>query len=636
MIPESFVQDLLARIDITDVISRHVTLRKRGANLVGLCPFHGEKTPSFTVSPAKQFYHCFGCGASGNAISFYIQHLGVNFPEAVRMLAREAGLTVPEPNKSPRQRRYEKQQRQVRTIYEQYLQKAQEFYHQQLVQTPAASKYLRQRGLGDDVVQHFKIGWAPNEWQALARVFDNYQANELQEVGLVAQGREGRQYDRFRGRIMFPIRNQRGHTIGFGGRLIVAGEPKYLNSPETTLFSKGQELYGLWEARQDIHRAGFVLVVEGYMDVVSLAQQGFYNAVATLGTATTSQHLQRLTRHTNKIVFCFDADKAGQVAAWRAVEHALPLLRDDLSLHFMFLPQGHDPDSYVQKYGMEAFHVQIEQAVVFSKFFLEQLQKKHNLELVEGRAACVHDALPFLAKLPETNFSKQLCQAFAQQVRLTPSELSQQLKQYISKQRRFAAYRKDQGTSSHPDRAKNITRNAKHRSQGLSSQSVPFHSDQSLSPAKEKYKQTAKTTRSVVPLARRMLRLLVVYPELSAKINTEQLEIIVQSPHLVYVQELIGLINDTGCAHSGAVLQAIDKQSELAAQLKKVSFDVAENEVLPNPQAEWEDALKQIEIESIKDEQLRLIEQSPMGVEEKKRYQLLTRRLAELTTARGI
>ncbi|HLR82379.1 MAG TPA: DNA primase [Paenalcaligenes sp.] len=632
MIPETFVQELLARVDIADVVGRHVSLRKRGANLVGLCPFHGEKTPSFTVSPTKQFYHCFGCGVSGNAISFYIQFLGVSFPEAVRTLAQEVGLQVPQSPKSPEQRRIEKERQKVRTLHEHFLHQAQQFYQGQLRQSLPALNYFRQRGIKTETIQKFDLGWAPDEWQALARVFDNYQRAELLETGLIAEGKEGRRYDRFRGRIIFPIRNHRGVTVGFGGRLIAEGEPKYLNSPETELFSKSNELYGIWESRQGIHQEGYALVVEGYMDVVALSQLGMHNAVATLGTATTDQHLRRLTRFTNKIIFCFDADRAGQQAAWRALEHALGLVRDDLALHFMFLPQGHDPDSYAREYGITAFREYADQAQVFSEFFLQEWSRRHDLDLVEGRSACVHEAIPYLAKLEPNNYGKQLCQAFAQQVRLTIEELEQQIEQYRERQQANRYSRDASAQPASTARGMGAGRDS-NRTASVPARARPEGQPPGI-PRSARHRQ--HTARQVVPLAKRLLHLLVAYPELAAELDAEQLEIIVQSPHLLYVQELISLINDTGCAHGGALLQAADPNSELGMHLQQVTHEADQNEPLPDPRAEWADALKRVEIDCIKAEQLELLARGIHESQTRQRYQFLTRRLAELTTASSI
>ena len=289
MIPESFIQELLARVDVVDVVGRYVQLRKGGANLLGLCPFHNEKSPSFTVSPTKQFYHCFGCGAHGSAITFLMEHTGASFPEAVRTLAASAGMTVPEENRSPRQQQETARRKAEESRHTQVLDAAQAHYLKQLRASPAAIRYLKQRGLTGEIAAHFGLGWSGTDRHGLSQVFPNYEDPTLVESGLVIESEDGRRYDRFRERIMFPIRNARGSLIGFGGRIIGKGEPKYLNSPETPLFSKGQELYGLWEARQAIRQEGQVIVVEGYMDVVGLAQQGIANAVATRPRRITSR-----------------------------------------------------------------------------------------------------------------------------------------------------------------------------------------------------------------------------------------------------------------------------------------------------------------------------------------------------------
>jgi len=310
MIPDSFIQSLLERVDVADVVGRYVQLRKAGANLLGLCPFHNEKSPSFTVSPSKQFYHCFGCGAHGSAIRFLMEHTGANFPEAVRQLADSVGMVVPDEPRGPggRAARVEREQRQAEmSRHSQVLETANAFYRRNLRTAVAAIEYLKARGVSGQIAARYGLGWAGPDRQGLAAAFPEYNDPEfaafLVEAGIVIESDDGRRYDRFRQRVTFPIRNARGHLIGFGGRVIGQGEPKYLNSPETPVFSKGTELYGLWEARQAIRVAGLVVVVEGYMDVVALAQMGVDNAVATLGTATTPQHIQKLLRVTDQIVF---------------------------------------------------------------------------------------------------------------------------------------------------------------------------------------------------------------------------------------------------------------------------------------------------------------------------------------------
>ena len=318
-IPQSFIQELLARTDVVDIVGRHVQLKKGGANFMGLCPFHGEKSPSFSVSPTKQFYHCFGCGKNGNAISFLMDHAGMSFIEAVKDLAQTYGLQVPEEDSTPQEREKAAQQRQKQATLTDVLEKAGEAYRKHLKQSPQAIAYFKGRGLSGEIARQFGLGYAPEGWRTLASVFADYQDPLLVESGLVIhhqdEGQDEKRYDRFRDRVMFPIRNVKGECIGFGGRVLGEGTPKYLNSPETPVFSKGRELYGLFEARQALRDMGYALVTEGYMDVVALAQLGFPNAVATLGTACTTDHVQKLFRFTDAVVFSFDGDAAGRRAA---------------------------------------------------------------------------------------------------------------------------------------------------------------------------------------------------------------------------------------------------------------------------------------------------------------------------------
>ena len=394
MIPQSFIQDLLNRVDIVDVIERYVPLKRAGANYVACCPFHGEKTPSFTVSQTKQFYHCFGCGAHGTAIGFMIEYAGVGFIDAVKDLAQNAGMQVPEiKNERPRGKTEEGDD-----LYEVLLKTAQ-YYRQQLKDAPRAIEYLKKRGLSGEIAKEFGIGYAPNGWQNLQAVFPDYNAKALVAAGLVIQGDEGKRYDRFRDRIMFPIVDQRGHIIGFGGRVLDQGEPKYLNSPETALFEKGRELYGLYQGRRAVRDAGRVIVVEGYMDVVALAQSGIGYAVATLGTATTPTHVQKLLRQAEEVVFCFDGDDAGRRAAWRALENSLEQLVDGKQLSFLFLPQGEDPDTYVRKLGKDAFEKLFGDAKPLSQFLLDELKSRVDINTHEGRARLLQEARPLVKQV---------------------------------------------------------------------------------------------------------------------------------------------------------------------------------------------------------------------------------------------
>ena len=394
MIPNDFIQTLLARADIVSVIDRHVPLKKAGANFAACCPFHSEKTPSFTVSPAKQFYHCFGCGAHGTAIGFLMEYDGKSFPDAVEELARDVGLEVPRVEAPGRAARRDQAEDLSGLLLD-----AARFYRARLKDSPRAIDYLKQRGLTGTVVARFGMGYAPDDWQPLAAAFPDYKDKALETSGLVVGGEAGKRYDRFRDRIMFPIHDSSGRVIGFGGRVLDQGEPKYLNSPETPLFAKGHELYGLFLARPAIRAAGKVVVVEGYMDVVALAQHGVEYVVATLGTATTSVHAQKLLRMTDCVVFCFDGDDAGRRAAWRALENALPALADGKDVRFLFLPEGEDPDDFIRRRGKAAFEELLERAMPLSEFLLAELAARHPPKSAEGGAALVNAAKPLLAQL---------------------------------------------------------------------------------------------------------------------------------------------------------------------------------------------------------------------------------------------
>ncbi len=427
-IPDSFIQEVLTRVDIVDVVGRHVQLKKGGANLMGLCPFHGEKSPSFSVSPAKQFYHCFGCGAHGDAIGFLMNHAGMGFVDALRDLAQQVGLEVPEAPTDPADReRAEAAQAQRRSLSD-VLEKAAEHYRQRLKESPKAVEYLKRRGLSGSVARDFGLGYAPDGWRNLASAFGDYADAQLVDSGLViVQGDEGpaqKRYDRFRDRIMFPIRSTKGEVIGFGGRVIDAGEPKYLNSPETPVFVKGRELYGLFEGRQAIRQKGYALVVEGYMDVVALAQSGFGNAVATLGTACTPDHVQKLLRFTDHVVFSFDGDAAGRRAAGRALEAALPLVSDLRSFRFLFLPPEHDPDSFVRERGAEAFDAAVAGARPLSRQLVDVASADADLDTAEGRARLLAQARPLWNALPACALKAQILAELAQAARLSTDELS--------------------------------------------------------------------------------------------------------------------------------------------------------------------------------------------------------------------
>ena len=418
MIPESFINELLNRIDVVDIIDKRVPLKKTGANFVACCPFHQEKTPSFSVSPSKQFYHCFGCGAHGSAISFLIDHDGLNFIDAIHELAKVVGLKVPnQVDEKP-----EKKKENI--VLEDSLILAKKYYQARLKASPEAIKYLKSRGLTGEIAKQFSIGFAPGGWNNLNEVFKDYDNDVLIKSGLINKNEKGKRYDRFRNRIMFPIYNAKGQLVGFGGRVIDEKDsPKYYNSPETSLFQKSYELYGLLAARKSIRDKGYVLVVEGYMDVVSLAQHGISNAVATLGTATTNFHIQKLIRYTSEIIFCFDGDEAGKSAAWRAMQNSLASVTDEVQLKFLFLSEQHDPDSYVRENSKEKFEKLAKDATPLSEYVVHYLTKKNDLTSQEDRVKFLNSVEPILNNIASLKLTFLLKKRISELLNLTIDEL---------------------------------------------------------------------------------------------------------------------------------------------------------------------------------------------------------------------
>ncbi|TFH68740.1 DNA primase [Gammaproteobacteria bacterium LSUCC0057] len=440
-IPQSFIDDLLDRSDIVDIVSARIDLKKAGKSYKACCPFHDEKTPSFTVAQDKQFYYCFGCGAGGNALGFVMAFDRVDFVTAIEMLAGNAGLEVPR-----EAQRDSVQVAKKDNLYD-ILEQSQQYFRQQLKQHNGAAtavNYLKNRGLSGKVAQQFGIGYAPPGWDNLLKAVGAGDPGKLQlldEGGmLVTKPEESKQYDRFRHRITFPIRDQRGRTIGFGGRVLDDSTPKYLNSPETPVFHKGRELYGLYEARQKLSNISQLIMVEGYMDVIALAQFGIHNAVATLGTALTADHLQKLFRYTSELVFCFDGDKAGRRAAERSLEVALPQMRDGVSCRFLFLQEGEDPDTLVRKIGPEGFNRQLSRAQPLSEFLFEQLSAGIDCSSADGKARLAKQAAPAINSIPQGVFRQLLLAELAERTGIA----AEQLKEYVAShqspgQRRTAA-----------------------------------------------------------------------------------------------------------------------------------------------------------------------------------------------------
>jgi len=516
LIPQSFIADLLNRVDIVDVVGQHVKLKKAGANYQGLCPFHSEKSPSFSVSPTKQFYHCFGCGAHGSAISFLMEYSGLGYVDAIEDLARSAGLDVPREERTAND---VARQQQAMALSE-VMSSAADWYRQQLKGNTRAVDYLKGRGLTGEIAKRYALGYAPDGWQGLEAVFGPYTNDEvaktLVEGGLVIQGEQSegspvKRYDRFRDRVMFPIRNPKGQTIGFGGRILDQGEPKYLNSPETPLFSKGNTLYGLFEARQAIRAQEYVLVCEGYMDVVALAQLGFPNAVATLGTACTANHVRMLLRQTDKVVFSFDGDSAGQRAAQRALEACLPLMSDDKEIRFLFLPTEHDPDSYVRAYGAPAFEKVIKEAMSISSFFFKVVSEDHELNTPEGRAHTHHAAKPLLLSMPPIALRTQILRELAIRTNTTPAELESFCGLTV-----VPTATQQSSYQAAPARSQNNQNNFANSNR----QGAPWQA--SKGSAKRVSTQNIEPPKAPTDLAEQMLRVLIQFPHLGKALNSDQ------------------------------------------------------------------------------------------------------------------
>jgi len=421
LIPQDFIDDLIARADVVEVIGKRIQLKKAGREFKACCPFHDEKTPSFTVSPGKGFYHCFGCGAHGTAIGFLMEYEHMSFVEAIEGLASIMGVEVPRSESDRPARRYDELFSLMANV--------EQHWQGRLRDNPVAVEYLKQRGIDGATAKRFGIGFAPDGWSNVLDKFGKSpEATErLLATGLIIRKDNGKHYDRFRERIMFPIRDPRGRTIGFGGRALGDGEPKYLNSPETVLFHKGRELYGLYEARQALRHIEKLVVVEGYMDVVALARHGIDFSVATLGTATTTDHLNVLFRLTDNVYFCFDGDRAGKAAAWRALENALPQVREGRQIRFVFLPEGHDPDSYVNELGSDAFVTALDNGVALSDFLIGELASQVDMTTIDGKARLAELAKPLIHRIPQGVYRELLIESLAESVGLPPGKLEKML-----------------------------------------------------------------------------------------------------------------------------------------------------------------------------------------------------------------
>ncbi len=530
LIPRQFIDDLLARADIVDVIDKRVPLKKAGANYKACCPFHGEKTPSFTVSASKQFYHCFGCGAHGTAIDFLMEYDRLGFPEAVEELARSLGLDVPREESSA-----QSQQRQRATSLYELMAAASEHYQLALRREPQAVAYLKARGLSGEIAQQYAIGFVPEGWDFILQRLGKRAEDQakLDTAGMLVKKDNGGYYDRFRNRIMFAIRDPRGKTIAFGGRVMGQGEPKYLNSPETPIFHKGRELYGLFEAKQHSRTLDTIIVVEGYMDVVMLAQHGIRNAVATLGTACTGEHVQRLFRSVNQVIFCFDGDRAGREAAWRALNNSLPELQDGKQISFLFLPDGEDPDSLVQKEGQAAFAQRIEQATPLSTYLIDHLKSQVDVRSIDGLSRFVELARPLLAPIRATTFATLLKAELAKVAGTTPEQLFDTSRAY-----------------------------ADSLAGGRSSLSA-YAQQQPAAPREPQLKIT---------VTRKIVAALLAQPSLATTVSDAELELIehLDDPKVVFIVELIDLLATHPQLSTAALLERY-RDTPYAAALNKLA-----------------------------------------------------------------
>ncbi len=577
MIPQAFIQDLLHRVDIVDVVDRYVKLKRAGANHVACCPFHSEKSPSFTVSQVKQFYHCFGCGAHGTAIGFMMEYSGLGFVDAVKDLAQSVGMTVPEAPRSEHLQRRVEQSEDLHAV----LLTAARFYRTQLKDAPRAIEYLKRRGLSGDVAKRFGVGYAPEGWQSLAAAFPDYNAKALAAAGLVKQNEEGRRFDLFRDRIMFPIVDVRGNVIGFGGRVLDSGEPKYLNSPETPVFEKGRELYGLYQARRAIRDAGRVVVVEGYMDVVALAQHEVGYAVATLGTATTGIHVQKLLRQSDEVVFCFDGDAAGRRAARKALDVSLPELVDGKQVRFLFLPQGEDPDSYVRSHGKEGFEAALDKAVPLSRCLMDELTGSVDLTSAEGRARLIHAAKPLVAQLQPNTFRVQILRELAEKSRLTPDEVG-------------------------------------------SACGLPTVERKRPRPG------TKATVRSSPTLSRKLLRLLVDAPRAVESLTAEQLRLLSGNRDFAPALTLVHEIEAKGITTTAELFEAMrgSPDAELYSEIASENMDSPTHP--EELRTELEGVFTHLEEWSVQAEYEALVSKPEKSEAERQQFRELSRRLSEL------
>ncbi len=660
-IPQTFIQELISRVDVVEIVGRYVQLKKGGANFMGLCPFHGEKSPSFSVSPTKQFYHCFGCGKNGNAISFLMDHVGMTFIEAVKDLAQQCGMQVPEDDASPEDRARAQEQRQKQSTLTDVLEKAGEAYRKHLKDSPRAIAYFKGRGLSGSIAKQFGLGYAPEGWRSLASVFPHYDDPLLVESGLVISnlapspgsarppegvqsplGRPGerlaeegsteeKRYDRFRDRVMFPIRNIKGECIGFGGRVLGDDKPKYLNSPETPVFSKGRELYGLFEARNALREFGYVLVTEGYMDVVALAQLGFPNAVATLGTACTADHVHKLFRFTDAVVFSFDGDAAGRRAARKALDAALPYASDVRSIKFLFLPAEHDPDSFIRTNGKEAFAQYVGQATPLSRFLIEAAREGCDLGTAEGRAHMASNAKPLWHLLPDGALKLQLLGEIAEQVQLPAHELGALWNQTTAKPHatREPEWHPEDYAHADPEHDyRPAEPNSKWKGKDWKGKGKR-NWEEKRPPTGPRAKPSSRADHAT--------RILLGHSELWEALSSEDHHLLCElpSPHGPLLVWLETQLHEHGPLPWGALQEALQGHASQALALQLMSLAPVPPEPASEAANELRDLLNRMLIEHIKVQETQAIEAAATDPDALRRYQDLRARRQQLQQAIG-
>lgn len=545
MIPQDFIDDLLSRVDIVEVIGSRVKLKKTGHNHMGLCPFHDEKSPSFSVNDDKQFYYCFGCHASGTALKFLMEYERMDFVTAVESLAARVGLEVPREQQSPQQ---VEAQNKRKSIYELLVQVS-DYYRLQLKSgkgREVAVDYLKARGVSGRIARDFALGFAPSGWDNLLKALakTNHERELLIDSGMIVdREEENKTYDRFRERIMFPIRDLRGRVIAFGGRILGDGKPKYLNSPETQVFHKGRELYGLYEARQANSKLDQLLVVEGYMDVVALAEHGVNFAVATLGTATTSEHLERMFRMVSKVVFCFDGDEAGRRAAWKALQISLPHMRDGRSARFLFVPEGEDPDTLIRSEGQERFLTRIQEAQALADFFFGKLKAEVDMDSLDGKAHLSQLAMPMISSIPRGVFRELMVDELSKITNLTSEKLlalASEASAAVSSPP--SSLPSKPTTEALPEYPENYDYPPDDQGYGEIDPGDPYEDYGEYGPDYAGLDAGQPTIRQASPLALKTLEMLLVQPELAASVDAEMLAALAEDPGCGLLNDVLTLI----------------------------------------------------------------------------------------------